>query len=74
MEPKNLPDHVEIPIEYYPDGIGPGGFSPSTMRLMAVAYNRGRIHEMENKSWVIMWLLDNVDWDKVPNKLFNYGK
>jgi hypothetical protein len=66
---KQLPDHVDIDISYYPPGIGPGGFSPVVMREHAAAYNRLEFgaHEVQSKTWVILWLLDHVDWDKVTN-------
>lgn len=66
-----LPDHVELPLDYFPLGIGPGGFSPRTMYIHALAQNKSKyVNEMETKSWVVLWLLDHVDWDKVENKTF----
>lgn len=58
----NLPEYVEIPIEYYPKGVGPGGFSPQTMYMHALAEQKSLLHEHVMKSWVILWLLDHVDW------------
>lgn len=70
MNDKKLPDHVEIDLSYYPENIGPGGFSPSLMKAHALALNKNPIvFEMQPlKSWIILWMLDHIDWDKVPEK------
>lgn len=66
---ENIPGYLEIPRGYYPSGIGPGGFSPQTLYASALAYQSGYIHDMEIKSWVVLWLLDHMDWDNSKRKL-----
>lgn len=62
-----LPIHVEFPQDYFPKGIGPGSFDPQLMYLHALACQQGMIHTIEQKSWVLIWLLDHVDWDNVKH-------
>lgn len=67
-----FPDHVDIDMKYYPDGVGPGGFSPATMKARADMFQRGTMHDMDGiKSWVIIWLLDHIDWDRVVTEEIN---
>jgi hypothetical protein len=60
------PEYVEIPMSYFPSGVGPGGFAPQVLRASAEAYQRSLIHDMEVKSWVVLWLLDHVEWFAGP--------
>lgn len=50
--------YIEIPITYYPNGVGPGGMDVQVMRAHAEACQRGYTNDMEVKSWVILYLLD----------------
>lgn len=64
----NLPQHVELPAEYFGIGVGPGSFDPQLMYLHALAVRNHAFSGMvpyETKSWVVLWLLDHVDWDKL---------
>lgn len=69
----DLPDRIEFAEEYFPEGVGPGSFDPQMLYMFALASNAGRINECVTKSWVILWLLDHVDWQKV-SKEFNVQK
>lgn len=62
----DLPDKVEFTKEYFPLGVGPGSFDPKLMYAHALtmrASSVGGILPYETKSWVILWLLDHVDWE-----------
>jgi hypothetical protein len=51
---------IEIPSEYMPDGIGPSTFDPHLMRLYVEAHQGGMIHDVTVKSWVLLYLLDQL--------------
>lgn len=58
---------VEIPVEYFPKGVGPGSFDPRTLRLAAEAHCRHPFdHDMEVKAWVVLYLLDS--WNKIADQ------
>lgn len=65
LKKSNLPTHVEFPRNYFPKGIGPGSFDPQMLYLHALALQVSMIHESMQKSWMIIWLLDHIDWDKI---------
>lgn len=68
----NLPDHVDIDMRYYPDGVGPGGFSPVVLKAHVDMCQLARIHEMDGiKSWIVLWLLDHIDWDRIVTEEVN---
>ncbi len=56
----------EIPESYLPEGVSGSSFDPDVLRAAAEAHSRHPFdHQMEVKSWVILYLLDA--WEKIDS-------
>jgi hypothetical protein len=63
-----FPERVDFPKEYFPADVGPGSFDPRLLYAHALTIRASSVGGMipyETKCWVILWLLDHVDWHRV---------